>query len=169
METLRDGSQVTIRPITQGDIELERRFIAELSPESRRLRFLCGMSAPSDALLKKLTLLDAGREAALIAVTDESGQPREVGVARFSVLADGSAEVAVTVSDDWRHRGLASLLLQRLSAIARLRGIHTLFSIDAGNNTAMREFAAHMGFERRTDPQDATQVIYSLHVPPPAG
>jgi GNAT superfamily N-acetyltransferase len=169
METLRDGSQVNVRPISKDDIELERRFIAELSPEARHFRFLCGIGTPSDALLQKLTLLDAEHEAALIAVADEAGRPREVGVARFSALPDGSAEVAVTVSDDWRHRGLASLLLQRLSAIARMRGIHTLFSIDAGNNTAMRKFAAHMGFERRTDPQDATQVIYSLHLPPLAG
>jgi GNAT superfamily N-acetyltransferase len=169
METLRDGSQVTVRPIKKGDIELERRFIEELSPEARRFRFLGGMSAPSDALLQKLTLLDAEREAALIAVTDAAGGPREVGVARFSALPDGTAEVAVTVSDDWRHRGLATLLLNRLAGIARVRGIRSLYSIDAGNNAAMREFAAHMGFERRTDPEDATQVIYTLNLPPSAG
>ena len=40
METLRDGSQVTIRPVTKGDIELERQFIEGLSPEARRYRFL---------------------------------------------------------------------------------------------------------------------------------
>lgn len=169
METLRDGSRVTVRPITKDDVELERRFIEGLSPEARHFRFLYGIGSPSDALLQKLTRLDAEREAALIAVADEAGKPREVGVARFCALPDGSAEVAVTVSDDWRHRGLATLLMRRLIGVARARGIHSLFSIDAGNNMPMREFAAGMGFARRTDPQDATQVIYTLHLPAQTG
>lgn len=166
METLRDGSRVTIRPITKNDIGLERRFIEELSPEARRYRFLCGVGTPSDALLQKLTILDAEREAALIAVTEEHGKPREVGVARFSALPDRSAEVAVTVADDWRHRGLATLLMHRLTDMARARGIHTLFSVDSGTNIPMRDLARHLGFQCRTDPQDATQVIYTLPLSP---
>lgn len=169
METLLDGSRVTVRPITKNDMELERRFIEELSPEARRFRFLCGVGTPSNELLQKLTLLDAEREAAFIAVVDEGGKAREIGVARFCVLPDGTAEVAVTVSDDWRHRGLATLLMNRLIAVARTRGIRSLFSVDAGTNIPMRDFAAHMGFDRRTDPQDATQVIYTLQLQPLSG
>lgn len=166
METLRDGSRVTIRPISRNDIELERRFIEELSPEARRYRFLCGVGTPSEALLQKLTILDAEREAALIAVTGEHGKLREVGVARFSALPDRSAEVAVTVADDWRHRGLATLLMHRLTDIARARGIRSLFSVDSGANIPMRDLALHLGFHCRTDPQDATQVIYTLPLSP---
>src|SRR5688500_16993203 len=128
METLRDGSRVTIRPITKTDLELERRFIEELSPESRRSRFLYSIGTPSEALLKKLTDLDEQREAALIAVIDDGLHQREVGVARFSRTPDGRAEVAVTVSDDWQRRGLGTLLMKRLIELARLRGIRALYS-----------------------------------------
>lgn len=166
MDTLRDGSQVTIRPIDRRDIELERLFIESLSPEARRYRFLYTIATPSEAMLKRLTDIDPEREAALIAVTEEGIHEREVGIARFCRVPDGRAEVAVAVSDDWRHRGLATLLMQRLIAIARDRGIRALYSTDSTGNQPMRELAASLGFEHRPDPDDAAQVIYTLTLKP---
>jgi len=66
------------------------------------------------------------------------------------------------VADDWRQRGLAVLLMRRLIDIARKNGFHTMFSIDAAENEPMRELAGYLGFQRRIDPDDATQVIHTL-------
>ncbi len=169
METLRDGSQVTIRPIGKGDIELERRFIEGLSPEARRYRFLYTIATPSEALLRKLTEVDAVNEAAFIAVVEDGLHEREVGTARFSRTPDGQAEVTVTVDEAWQRRGLATLLVRKLVAEARQRGIRALYSVDAGGNESMRALAAHLGFSRKVDPQDATQVIYTLPLDTPHG
>lgn len=168
MDTLRDGSQVTIRPICKADVELERQFIQDLSPQSRRDRFLYTIASPSERLLKRLTDIDPSCEAALIAVIEDGIHQREVGVARFCQTPDGRAEVAVTVADDWQRRGLATLLVQRLAALARERGIRALYSTDSAGNERMRELAASLGFARATDPDDATQVIYTLELAPPA-
>jgi GNAT superfamily N-acetyltransferase len=165
-QTLRDGSRIQIRPIRKTDVELERRFIEQLSPESRRHRFLCGMRTPSDALLRQLTDIDTERDAALIALAGDAAQPRQVGAARFSATADGTAEVAVVVSDDCRRQGLGSMLMTRLIEIARSRGITTLFSMDPGDNETMHRFAGGLGFKRTTDPDDATQVIHTLKLQP---
>jgi GNAT superfamily N-acetyltransferase len=162
IETLRDGSQVLVRPIQPTDVELERRFIEELSPESRRYRFLCGLRSPSDALLRQLTQIDEQRDAALIALTDHGDDIREVGAARFSVRPDGKADLAVTVSDDWRLRGLGTALVRRLIEVARQRGIAELVSVDPADNHPMHKFADSLGFGRTRDPEDATQVIHSL-------
>ncbi len=162
IETLTDGSHVLVRPIQPTDVELERRFIEELSPESRRYRFLCGMRSPSEALLRHLTQIDPARDAALIALADDGQDIREVGVARFSARPDGRADVAVTVSDDWRLRGLGTALLRRLIDLARQRGIAELVSVDPADNHPMRKFAESLGFSRNRDPEDATQVIHSL-------
>lgn len=166
METLQDGSRVRIRSIQPSDVELERKFIEGLSPESRRYRFLCGMRTPSEALLKQLTDIDQQRDAALIALAGDGDGQREVGAARFSANADGLAEVAVVVSDDWRLRGLATLLMRRLIEVARSRGIQALFSVDPADNDGMRRFAASLGFERKADPGDATQVVHTLVLRP---
>jgi GNAT superfamily N-acetyltransferase len=168
-QTLRDGSRVVIRPIRKTDVELERRFIEDLSPESRRYRFLCGMRTPSDALLRQLTDIDERRDAALIALSGEADEQREVGAARFSATPDGRAEVAVTVSDDWRMKGLGSTLMTQLIELARDRGITALYSVDPADNDAMRRFGKALGFERAADPEDATQVIHTLRLQPRPG
>jgi len=162
-EKLRDGTTVLIRPIQPGDTELERRFIEELSPESRRLRFLGQVGTPSPALLDQLTHPDASRDAAFVALIATGATKREIGVARFGAHPDGrTCECAVTVSEDWRNRGLASALMQHLIEVARRRGIESMYSVDAAENSAMHDLATHLGFACRRDPEDATQVLHTL-------
>jgi len=164
METLRDGSRVILRSIGPGDRERLRAFITGLSPESRRSRFLCSVAAPSEALLASLTTPAAARDVALIALTGTAGG-EQIGEARFSRQADGTAETAVVVGDAWRHRGLAALLMRRLIALAQAQGVRQLYSMDGAQNEDVRELARHLGFHARRDPQDATQVIYTLDLP----
>ena len=164
IQVLRDGTRVLVRPIGKGDRELERRFIETLSPASRRFRFLGTFSTPSEVLLAQLTDIDPSSDCALIALTCGDATEREVGVARFCRQDDGNAEVAVTVADDFQHKGLGSALMRKLIEIARARGVSTLYSIDAAENDAMQDLADHLGFQRSRDPQDPTQVIHSLQL-----
>lgn len=162
-EKLRDGTTALIRPIHPSDAELERRFIERLSPESRRLRFLGQVGTPSPALLAQLTHPDPARDAAFVALIAEGAAKREIGVARFSAQADGkTCECAVTVSDDWHNRGLATVLMRHLIEIARRRGIESMYSVDAAENPAMHDLATHLGFTCRRDPNDAAQVVHTL-------
>ncbi len=162
-ETLSDGAPVAIRPIRKEDAALERAFIKRLSPESRRLRFLGQMNEASDALVRSLTDIDYRRDVAFIALVSSDGENREIGVARYSTNADGSAcECAVTVADEWRHRGLGVILMRHLIDVARENGVKSMFSIDEADNSAMRDLARFLGFRRRRDPDDATQVIHTL-------
>ena len=159
---LHDGQSVLIRNIRNDDIERERRFIERLSPASRRFRFLGTLVTPSDNLLRRLVVLDPARNVALIALIGEGQNQSEIGVARLSMEADDTCEFAVTVSDEWQNKGLGTLLMQHLICCAIERGIKSMHSIDAVDNEPMREFAAHLGFKRVPDPDDATRVIHSL-------
>jgi len=86
-----------------------------------------------------------------------------VGVSRYSTSADGSAcECAVTVLDDWQHKGLGVILMTHLIDAARARGIKRMWSIDSAENSAMSDLARFLGFKRCQDRDDATQVIHTL-------
>ena len=162
-EKLRDGTSVLIRAIHGGDDELERRFIERLSPASRRLRFLGEIKTPGAAMLDQLTHPDPLRDAAFVALIADGAEKREIGVARFSARSDGLAcECAVVVSDEWQGRGLATVLMRHLIDVARQRGIECMYSVDMAGNHAMQELAAHLGFRRKQDPDDATQVLHTL-------
>ena len=162
---LRDGTRVHIRPIHPEDIELERQFIESMSPQSRRFRFMATMNSPSDALLEQLTNIKPGTDAAFVALLDTGDDTQEIGVSRFSAKADGSdCEFAVTVTDEWQHKGLGTLLMQCLVDLAKARGIKQMHSSDAADNTLMRMFAKHLHFESRRDSDDATQIIYTVYL-----
>jgi N-acetylglutamate synthase-like GNAT family acetyltransferase len=160
LEGLPGGAELSVRPIRAQDVELERQFITGLSPESRRSRFLDTMTAPSESLLRRLTTIDPSRDAALAAVDPHTG--RFVGVARFSVEQEGIAEMAVAVSDTWQHRGVGTLLARSLIAIARSRGLRQLYSVDLSDNHGMERLGHKLGFHHHVDPDDATQLIYTL-------
>lgn len=160
---LANGRTILVRAIAARDAALERTFIERLSPESRRFRFLCQMSTPGDDLIRRLTDIDYVHDVAFVALVHEDNEKKEIGVARYSVSPDGrSCECAVTVADDWRHLGVGTALLRHLVDVARERGMREMYSIDAAENHAMRDFAHSAGFTRNADPQDPTQVIYRL-------
>ena len=166
-EKLRDGTCVTIRPLTRNDVEKERAFIQTLSPQSRRFRFLGQIGQPSDQLLAQLTNLDYTHDVAFAAVVSGESEGRFIGVARFSTTADGiSCECAVAVLDGWQHRGLGTALMQHLIEVARARGIAHMYSLDAADNAAMADLAAHLGFDRKLDRDDGSLVVHSLWLTP---
>ena len=166
-ETLRDGTTVLIRAIQPADAAIGRRFIQQLSPTSRRFRFL-GEITPSVQLLEQLTNPDPAHDVAFIALIADGAEKREIGVARFSARADGRVcECAVVVSDNWQQRGLATALMRHLIDVARARGIECMYSIDAAENFAMKDLAAHLGFRRKTDPNDTKQVLHTLDLKAP--
>ncbi|MHA6784102.1 N-acetyltransferase family protein [Pseudonocardia saturnea] len=113
---LRSGGQVWVRPIEPADGPELRRAFEHLSAQSRYRRFFTGMPTLSDALVRRLTEVDHVDEEALVAVPDE-GSPTIVGVARF--VRDrhdpATADLAITVADEWHGRGLGSGLLCLLS------------------------------------------------------
>jgi len=115
-------------------------------------------------LLARLTKLDEATEAAFVAISIESGVDREVGVARLSAVGDGRAEFAVTVRDDWQHKGLGTLLTKHVIEAARQRGLSALYSVDASENGPMNGFAKTLGFISDVNPQDATEVIHTLQL-----
>ncbi len=162
-QTLSDGSEVIIRPIRRQDAAAERAFIAGLSPESMHGRFLGQIAHPSDDFIEQLTDIDYINDVALVAVVDEEGVDRIVGVSRYAKDAAGArCESAVVVSDAWQHRGLGTALMKHLILIAQERGLQTMESIDLGSNSEMRDLAHGLGFRVRPDADDAQQVIYTL-------
>jgi GNAT superfamily N-acetyltransferase len=162
-EPLRDGSSVLVRPITKDDAEREREFIEALSMEARRFRFLGQVARPSTDLIAHYTDIDYQHEVAFAAVDPDDADPMFLGISRYSTTHDGSScECAVTVHDDWHHRGLGTLLMKHLIEVAKARGILCMYSIDAINNVEMDALAKYLGFARRIDRDDPALVVHTL-------
>lgn len=119
---------ITIRPLRRGETEVVQSVFDRLGPRSRLLRFGGAKTTLSAADLELLTRVDADHHA-LVAVVD--GVP--IGIARL-VRDDADADVAFAVVDDWQHRGVGTILADRLAADARAAGIERLHATMHADN-----------------------------------
>ena len=162
-ESLTDGRRVMIRPMNPSDAEAERAFILALSPRARRYRFQEQIGDPSPELVAHLVDVDHVNDEAFVALSEDSGHTRIVGVSRYAVGADPRCgEIAVTVLDDWQSHGLGTALMRRLIDAARERGLRRLVSLDFAENSEMAHLAHRLGFATTPDPDDRTQVVHTL-------
>jgi acetyl coenzyme A synthetase (ADP forming)-like protein len=142
---LRDGGTVHLRPMRRDDADGLLGLFSRLSDESLYLRFFSPVPSPTARDLEHLTDLDDDRRFALVA--ELGGE--FIAVARYGCSAADreEAEVAFTVADEHQGRGLATVMLEHLAAIARAHGIRRFVAITMQNNTAMLEVFAQTGFE----------------------
>jgi acetyltransferase len=165
--TLADGVRLAVRPIRPEDAEQERVFVAGMSDETRYFRFFYQLHELTPAMLARFTQVDYDREMALVAIDEAGGTPVFVGVARYSMNPDReSAEFAVVVADAWQGRGVARMLMGRLVACARARGLRRLEGQVLRANRNMLKFTEAFGFTTSEDPDDPNQVSVVLEIPP---
>jgi acetyltransferase len=160
IERLRDGTEVTLRPIRPEDAEMETAFITELSDESRYLRFLSLVRHVTPEMVARFTQIDYDREMALIATRREAGgREAIIGVARYVRDPNpASAEFAIVIADRVQRKGLASKLMGRLMAHARYAGIARLRGLVLASNASMLELMGRLGFEVFPDAEDSSLV-----------
>jgi RimJ/RimL family protein N-acetyltransferase len=142
---LRDGSAVLIRPVRPADDGLLADGFTRLSDRSRRMRFLGPKEALSAAELRYFTDVDHRDHEALGALDHARGGG--VGIARYVRDRDDprTAEIAVTVIDDWQGRGLGTELLARLSERARQEGIGRFTAAVSADNAPMAGLLRNFG------------------------
>jgi GNAT superfamily N-acetyltransferase len=159
LSPLRTGAQVRVRPVEPADKPRLAAFLARLSPETVRGRFLTAKPGLSAAELRYLTEIDGRDHVALVAVPLDEPD-RIVAVARSVRIADrpDTAEMAVVVDDEWQGHGLGSLLAEALADAARKAGIRRLAAIMLGANEPARRLVLRIA-ERLED--DAPAVVAS--------
>jgi GNAT superfamily N-acetyltransferase len=123
IETLRDGRRVEIRALRPADRPGLEAAVDRTSPLSLYRRFFAVKTVFSEAEAHFFVDVDFKKHVALVAVVDEGGRPAIVAGGRYVLVADGRAEVAFTVIDAYQGKGLGTLLLRHLTAIARSAGL----------------------------------------------
>jgi hypothetical protein len=115
---LRDGTKAVIRPFRPVPRAAIEKAYDELSAESRFHRFVSAVPHLTDSMLHHLVDdIDGVDHIALLLVLEPDEGPESIiGVARVIRYQDEptSADVAVTVRDDWHGRGAATALLAAL-------------------------------------------------------
>lgn len=143
--TLNDGTVIHIRAIGPDDCCLLSQGFAQLSQDSRFMRFLGAHPTLSNAELDTYT---APSDTDHVAIGAMAGDV-PVATARFVVMKDLTrAEIALTVVDAYQAKGVGSALLRTLAAIARERRITTFLALVHAENRPMRDLLRRFGAKR---------------------
>src|SRR5208337_4843648 len=165
--TMKDGTEVTIRPIRPEDEPLIAKFHETLSDRSVYLRYFCSLSLSRRVAHERLLRIcfgDYDREMALVAEhTDPgTGERRILGVGRMNKLhARNEAEVAALVSDKYQKQGLGHELLSRVVQIARDEKVSHVSAEMLPDNIAMQAVFRRLGFRIKAD-EDLTSLRADL-------
>lgn len=161
---LRDGSVVRLRQGHHSDRDLLLRGFERLSAEGRYRRFLAATPELTDDMVRYLTNVDHHDHEAIVATEETTGEG--VGVARYvrNLPHPETAEVAVTVIDEWQGRGLGTLLLEVLGERARAEGITRFTAMMLASNQQMMEVLEGLGPVHVVD-RDSGTVQIEIPIP----
>jgi acetyltransferase len=153
--TLKDGTEVMIRPIRPEDEPLIGKFHSTLSEQSVYLRYFYPMSLEQRTSHERLTqicFIDYDRAMVLVAerADPDTGDRVIIGVGRLmKIYGTNEGEFAAVVSDACQGQGLGTELLRRLIAIGRAEHLDRVVADVLPDNRDMQGVFQRLGFQFR--------------------
>jgi RimJ/RimL family protein N-acetyltransferase len=161
-ETTRGGERVLIRRLRPEDVTLYPDFLSDVSAEDLRLRFFARIAELSAEEIEKLAHLDYTHEMAFVGLDEDSG--RLLGLVRLKdELDEETAEFAVLVRSRLQGHGLGWLLMRRVIAYAKDKGLRRVYGDVLAENTAMLQMCAELGFSAEDRGSHLRRVVLDLN------
>jgi acetyltransferase len=161
--TTRDGQKVTLRPIKPEDEPLERAMVEHFSENTFFLRFFTNSVEVTHEFLSRFTNIDYDREMAIVAILEEEGEEKMIGVVRIVGDADNiSAEYAIVIADPWQGIGLGKHLTEFILEIAKDMGFEQVDATLLRQNRGMKAVFEKYGFEIKSVDLETLSAVLRL-------
>jgi acetate---CoA ligase (ADP-forming) len=162
---LRDGSTIHVRPVRSDDEPAIRAFLNDVSQESIGFRFF----GAADLEWVTAWSLDVDYVDRFALVAETGAPSRIVAHAAYVRMNAERAEVAFLVADAWQGRGISTIALAHLAAIAHRQGITTFVAEVLPANHQMIDVFRRSGFPINTrSTRDAIEIMFPTSLSPEA-
>jgi ribosomal protein S18 acetylase RimI-like enzyme len=123
-ENLKDGSQITIRPLRKEDEKILHEYFLRLPPEDR----LCLRNDVTDPKVIESWIYDLDYDVILPLVALDGNHIVANGTLEFDPVGwtKHQGEIRITCDPQYRKKGLATILIQNLIRIAKDFGLEQL-------------------------------------------
>ncbi|CAM3285606.1 N-acetyltransferase domain-containing protein [Sphingomonas antarctica] len=156
--TTRTGFRFHVRPVRSDDEGKLAEFFSNVTRDDLRFRFLTGLNEIGRDRIATLANVDHEQTENFLAFGDDNSAVLATGtLARDPTMIRG--EVAITIRDDFKDRGISWELLIHIAHYAEANGIKTLESIESRENHVAIELERNMGFTVEPYPGDPTLVL----------
>ncbi len=156
----RSGLSLSVRPATPSDEADLASFFDQVREDDRRFRFLAASDHVRHEQLEPLVEADHYRSESFLAFDSDGGQLVASGLLACDAGFD-TAEVAISVREDYRGKGVGWAMLDLLAREAERRGVRRVISIEDRNNHAAIELEREKGFVPEPVEGDPTLVLLS--------
>jgi RimJ/RimL family protein N-acetyltransferase len=95
----------------------------------------------------------------IVAVTGEIGFEKIIGLGEYALEKGAVAEVAFSVSKEWQGKGIASVLLEKISEAAREKGFTELVAFTLPTNTGMIKLFEKLPYRTQSTIKDGTVIL----------
>lgn len=156
---LRDGRPAFLRRGRRSDVGELVALLSRSSAASRYFRFF-GTATDNEQLARRMlaegsdvAIADkegkqvSDRALTLIVTTGHGEDDRIIGVGSYAETAEGEAESAFFVQDDFQGKGIGTLLLERLAFAAEAAGLKRLVAVVLPENHQMLVVFQSSGFQ----------------------
>lgn len=161
---------ITIRPTLPSDAEALERFYADLSEDSRHLRFFGGLRGISHSQSISFCTPDHKHREGFVALasTKDGDQSLIVGHLCLEPVDAQTAEVAIAVADAFQRQGIGRQLMTAGIDWARSVGITRLTATMLAMNLPIRGLISSLGLATSTRAAEFDTIGVSIDLTRPA-
>jgi len=157
---LKDGTEVTLRPIKPEDEPMWHELLAGCSQESIWFRFSYLFKETTHEMAARYCFIDYDREIGIVAEAEEEGGRKLLGVGRLVADANHeTAEYAVLVVDRWQGRGLGGLLTDYCLEVAKRWDVKDVVAETAKTNARALATLRSRGFDTADEKEEDVVIL----------
>jgi acyl-CoA hydrolase/GNAT superfamily N-acetyltransferase len=154
-ETRRyNGHRVTFRPAKPVDDRLIQEHFYSMDEKDVLARFFAVRRSFFREDMQEMSQVDYIKNLSIVAVTGEIGFEKIIGIGAYALDQGALAEVAFSVSKEWQGKGIASVLLEKITTAARENGITSLVAYTHATNTGMIKLFKKLPYKVETILED---------------
>ncbi len=152
-----------LRPLHPSDERRIQEFFYSHSPETVRLRYGHPVNRMSRDRAYGLVSVNQQKDLALAVFEVKGPRQRIHAIGRYYLDNDGkSGEVAFVVREEMRRFGMGTLLLERMTEIARRRKLKSLWALVAQENEGMIRLFRKQGWKTESSSENGIRMELSL-------
>ncbi|MBN1497674.1 MAG: GNAT family N-acetyltransferase [Spirochaetes bacterium] len=143
----RTGFKLFMRPVRISDEDLIKDFFYSLSDQSLQRRFMTARKDVPHKMRQKFVVIDYTREIVILACIVKNDIEMVVGIGQYVKWEDRNyADIAFAVRDEYQGRGIGTVLLDYITALAKNEGLQGFTADVLGENKPMLHLFDKMGY-----------------------
>lgn len=162
-KTLKDGTEVILRPIKPEDEPMWLELLGSCSKESIFSRFRYDFHYNAHEVATQFCFIDYDREIGIVAEIVENGKRKLIGVGRLIADLDHeTVEYAVLITDSWQKKDLGKILTEYCINIASKWDLQRIVAQTTKDNQAMISVFRKLGFKLNFGTDSSVEVSKQL-------